>query len=37
MRAIRPDGTKWRRTHKPEAIRWQCIDVRKKTQLAAGD
>jgi len=28
--AIRPDEAKRRRTHKPEAISWQCIDVRDK-------
>jgi len=37
MRAIRPDGAQHRRTHKPEAIRWQCVNGRDKTQLAAGD
>ena len=37
MRAIRPDEATRRRTHKPETISWQCIAVRKKTQLDAGD
>ena len=37
MRAIRPDEAARRRTHKPEEISWQCTDLIKKAQLAAGD
>ena len=35
--AIRPDGAKHRRTYKPEAIRWQCVNGSKYMRLAAGD
>jgi len=31
MRAIRPERAKRARTHKPEEISWQCMDVRKNT------
>ncbi len=34
MRAIRPEGAKRLRTHKPEAINWQYIVGIDETQLA---
>ena len=37
MRAIRPEGAKRLRTHKPEAINWQYIVGIDETQLDAGD
>jgi hypothetical protein len=37
MRAIRPEGAKRLRTHKPEAINWQYIVGIDETQPDAGD